>query len=162
MGDDAWIERWRDEVRADVSRLLENFESHFGYPPGEYRVDGPAAAAELTDTWPAELVAFHRVVAVVDLPDVGNGYCIYRPSPPGTDRGDPCRLSDGRAIVVFGSDGGGAMFALTASSDAPVLRLADGALIGDTYDADRAVEIAANLRVFLTSVRHELAEYTGS
>lgn len=154
--DAAWIERWRDDVRTDLRRLLGTFESRFGYPPGEHHVDGPATAAELAGAaLPGDLLSLHRLVAEVRLPDVGAGYWIHRPPLPGTDPGHPRRLSDGRELVVFGSDGGGARYALGGG---PVLRLADGALVGDAYDADRAVPVAADLREFLAFLRREVAD----
>jgi hypothetical protein len=161
--DGAWIERWRADVRAGITALLATFESRFGFPPGEHEIGGPATAAELAglaglhgDALPADLVSFHRLVAEVRLPDVNNGYWIHRPPLPGEDPGRPRRLSDGRAVVVFGSDGGGALFALTAGSGAPVLRLSDGALLDGTYDADCAVAVAADLPDFLTRLRLEV------
>lgn len=167
--DDAWVQQWRDGVRADVDRLLSTFESRFGFPAGEHVVAGPATAAELAGlaglhgaALPAGLMALHRVVAEVRLPDVGNGYWIHRPPPPGEDPGHPRLLDDGRAVVVFGSDGGGALFALPGGSDAPVLRLADGASLGGRYDADRAGTVAASLREFLVSLRIEIATAAGA
>jgi hypothetical protein len=121
----AWIEQWRDDLRTDVRRLLSSFESRFGFPPDEHDVSGPATAAELAgltalhgDALPVDLLSFHRVVAAVQLPDVNNGYWIHRPPLPGQDPGHPLRLSDGRRIVVFGSDGDG-------DFPGPVARLVD-------------------------------------
>ncbi|WP_430785451.1 hypothetical protein [Actinoplanes sp. G11-F43] len=159
--DDVWIERWCADVRADIAVLVGTFESRFGFAPGEHGVSGPATADELAGLAavpgvPGDLVSFHRVVGEVRLPDVNNGYWIHQPPLPGAD---PCLLSDGRAVVVFGSDGGGAMFALGGGSGMPVLRLAGGSLTGGVYDADCATEIAADLWEFLASVRREVAEF---
>jgi hypothetical protein len=164
--DDAWIERWRTDVRTGIAALLSTFESRFGFPPAEHSVSGPATAAEIAgladlhgDAVPADLLSFHRIVAEVQLPDVNNGYWIHRPPLPGEDPGHPRLLSDGRAVVVFGSDGGGALFALPAGSGAPVLRLSDGAFRNEAYDADHAAEVAANLRDFLRFLRREVTEF---
>ncbi|WP_097323002.1 hypothetical protein [Paractinoplanes atraurantiacus] len=132
--DETWIERWRDDV---------------------CRGTDAATAAEMAGLHSDALLAFHRVVAEVRLPDAGIGYWIHRPPLPGEDPGHPRRLSDGRPVVVFGSDGGGALFALPGGADGPVLRLSGGALLGETYDADCAVEVAADLRAFLTFLRRE-------
>ena len=161
--DEAWIERWREEMRTGARRLLATFEARAGFPPGGHEISGPATAAELAglaelhgEALPAGLVAFYRVVAEVQLPDVGNGYWLHRPPLPGEDPGFPRLLSDGRAIVVFGTDGGGALYALPAGTDAPVLRLADGEWVGAAYDADCAAEAAPDLTAFLAFLRHEL------
>jgi hypothetical protein len=160
--DEAWIERWRDEVRAGADRLVRGFQARHGFPPGEHEVAGPATAAELAGlaqlhggALPADLVAFYRVVAEVGLPDAGIGYWIHRPPRPGEDPEHPRRLSDGRAVVVFGNDGGGAMFAMEPG-EAPVLRLAGGVLLGGVYDADHAPAVAADLREFLAFLRGEV------
>ncbi|MCY1145274.1 hypothetical protein OWR29_45360 [Actinoplanes sp. Pm04-4] len=162
--DVGWVEWWRDELRVEVRRLVEGFEARVGFPPGEHRVGGPASAAELAglrqlhgDALPADLLLFYGVVAEVDLPDVDAGYWIHRPAPAGEDPGHPRRLSDGRRIVVFGSDGGGALFALPAGSGGPVLRLSGGAVVGDVYDADGATAVAGDLAVFLSFLRRETA-----
>lgn len=161
--DSAWVEQWRDDMRAGTQRLVGEFEGRFGFPPGEHRVDGPADAAELDGLAaagvPDDLQVFYRVVGEVGLPDVNNGYWIRRPPEPGDDHGYPTALSDGREIVVFGSDGGGAMFALAAGSGTPVYRLADGILLNDTYDTDGAAVFAEDLQAFLTFLRDELTDF---
>lgn len=152
-----WVEQWRDAMQRAIRKLLNDVEARFGFEPDEHRLDGPASAAELAglvarhgDGLPAELLMFHEFIADVQLPDVNNGYWIHRPPTAGESHGHPDTLTDGRRIVVFGSDGGGALFALTAETGTPVLRLAEGANINGVYDADRAVVIANDLRQFLT------------
>lgn len=167
--DEVWIERWRADVRAGIGELLSTFEPRFGFPPGEHEISGPATAAELAgladlhgDTLPADLLAFHQVVAEVQLPDINNGYWIHRPPLPGEDPGHPRLLSDGRTVAVFGSDGSGALFALSTGKSAPVLRLSGGAFPGEAYDADSATVVAADLRDFLAFLRREVTEFAGS
>ncbi|WP_153040510.1 hypothetical protein [Actinoplanes sp. TFC3] len=161
--DQVWIEQWRGDVRAGIATMLATFESRFGFAPGEHEVSGPATAAELAglvelhgDAVPAALLAFYRVVAEVRLPDVSNGYWIHRPPLPGEDPGHPRLLSDGRTVVVFGSDGGGAMFALSGEV---VLRLAGGVFPDADYEAEHATEVAVSLQDFLQSLRRELTEF---
>lgn len=152
--DEEWAGRWRDAMRGDVRRLMDGFEQRFGYPPGEPEIAGPATEAELAglrgDGVPADLLALYQVVAEVRIMDVSIGYAIHRPPPPGEDPGHPRRLSDGRRIVVFGSDGGGALFALPADAGRPVLRLADGACVDEVYDADAVTVVADDLAGFLS------------
>ena len=166
--DEAWIGQWRADVRARIGELLSTFEPWFGFPPDEHEVSGPATAEELAgladlpgDNLPDDLLTFYRVVAEVQLPDIGNGYWIHRPPLPGEDPGHPRLLSDGRTIVVFGSDGGGALFALSAERSAAVLRLSGGAFPGGAYDADGATVVAADLQGFLAFLRREVIEFAG-
>lgn len=63
---------------------------------------------------------------------------------------------------MFGSDGGGALFALSAGKEAPVLRLSGGAFVGGAYDVDGATVVAANLQDFLAFLRREVTESVGS
>ncbi|MEV4347835.1 hypothetical protein AB0J83_25545 [Actinoplanes sp. NPDC049596] len=100
-------------------------------------MSGPATAAELAaliefhgDALPADLLSFHRIVAEVRLPDIGPGYWIHRPPLPGEDQGHPRRLTDGRAIAVFGSDGSGALFALADGQGVPSASPERAALVG--------------------------------
>jgi hypothetical protein len=90
--DQAWIGRWRDDLRADVRRLLSGFESRFGFPSDEHEVSGP-------------------------------------------------------------------LFALAAGSGAPVLRLADGALLDGAYDAGCALPVARDLQAVLDLLRRETAGF---
>jgi hypothetical protein len=129
-----------------VTSTLSNAEvSRWRAAVGDSRIGEPVAGADLTGL-PPDLRAFYQVVGEVSLPDVENGYWIHRPPEPGVDNGRPYVLSDGRPIVVFGSDGGGALFALCGSA---VLRLAGGAEVGGVYDEDGATVVAGDLREFL-------------
>lgn len=157
-----WVEQWRDAMRGHIERLLPGFEARFGFPPGTHEVSGPASAAELAGLTVADLVTFHEVVGEVRLPDVHHGYWIHRPATPGEDVGLPHALTDGRRIAVFGSDGGGALFALIATSGAPVLRLAAGADADGVYDADDATVVARDLQDFLTLLRAEIEEFVAA
>ncbi|MGX6605122.1 hypothetical protein ACWKSP_23750 [Micromonosporaceae bacterium Da 78-11] len=151
--DRAWLEQWRASMRDCLDQLTASFESRFGFPPGEHSItDGDTADTTL----PADLLLFHQVIAEVQLPDVDIGYWIHRPT---KDQGYPYALSDGRRVTVFGSDGGGALFALATSSGGPVLRLADGALVDGVYDTENAVEIAEDLQTLLIFLHQKTTEF---
>src|SRR5690349_16036345 len=95
--DESWVERWRDDLRADLRQLMAGFRQRFGYEPGEPEIAGPATAEELAalrDTVPPDLMTLYRVVAGVTIMDVHIGYSIHRPPGPGEDSGHPRRLSD--------------------------------------------------------------------
>ncbi|MFJ9710770.1 hypothetical protein [Streptomyces sp. NPDC101234] len=92
-----------------------------GYPPGDNRVlvaddQSRAAASRLNDTadLPAALVIFYSSIALLHLPDIDHGYFIHTPDlvlDHLTEYG-AVRLADHRTGIVFGSDGGGHLFAL--------------------------------------------------
>ncbi|GAA2900320.1 hypothetical protein Acy02nite_83200 [Actinoplanes cyaneus] len=162
------VEKWRADVQAAAADLAGSFTTRFGFAPDEYVVGGPATAQELAglaglhgDALPAELLALYRVVAEVGLPDVGNGYWIHRPPLPGQDPGHPRRLSDGRPVVVFGSDGGGTLFALPGGAGGPVLAFSGGELSGGAYEAGCATPVAADLPTFLTAILHRIPDGLG-
>ncbi|GAA4589014.1 hypothetical protein BJY16_008755 [Actinoplanes octamycinicus] len=155
--DEAWVRRWRDAMVGLAERVPVGFQDHFGYPPDEHEIGDAATGRELAGLVgvPESLLVFHRVVGEVRLPDVHVGYWIHRPSLEGDF---PHALSDGRRIVVFGSDGGGGMFALPRDADGPVLLLNGGAVVGGVHDADRIEFFAADLPAFLTFLRERTEE----
>jgi hypothetical protein len=149
--DRKWLEKWRASMRENVSRLAD--ERRFGQVPRVHEIAGPANAEELADLaathgddLPNDLLAFHQAVAEVRLPAITHGYWIHRP--PHTD--PPHELSDGRRVIVFGSDGNGGLFALPAGSGTPVLRLSD---------EEESVVFTANLQEFLTFLERETAAF---
>ncbi|NMO51828.1 hypothetical protein HH310_11565 [Actinoplanes sp. TBRC 11911] len=149
--DRKWLEQWRASMRENLSRLAG--ERRFGQVAGVHEVAGAATEAELADLvathgddLPYDLLAFHQAIAEVRLPAVTHGYWIHRP--PHTD--PPHTLSDGRRVIVFGSDGNGGLFALTAGSGTPVLRLSD---------EEEAVVFTADLQEFLSFLERETAAF---
>ncbi|MFF7190279.1 hypothetical protein ACFZAR_34770 [Streptomyces sp. NPDC008222] len=74
-----------------------------------------AAAARLEDAAvPAALVTFYSSIAELRLPDIDHGHFIHSPDlvvDHLTEYG-PVRLTDDCTGIVFGSDGGGILFAL--------------------------------------------------
>lgn len=100
------------------------FETAYGYPPGDNGVlvaddQSRAAAVRLqrTSDLPTALVVFYSSIAELQLPDIDHGYFIQPPDlvlDQLTENG-PVRLTDHRTGIVFGSDGGGNLFALDQS-----------------------------------------------
>lgn len=150
--DRKWLEQWRSSMRENLSRLAD--ERLFGQVPGVHEVADAATEAELAamvathgDDLPDDLLTFHQAIAEVRLPAVTHGYWIHRP--PHSD--PPHTLSDGRRVIVFGSDGNGGLFALTAGSGTPVLRLSD---------EEEAVVFTADLQEFLSFLERETAAFS--
>jgi hypothetical protein len=140
-------------MRGNLSRLAVSFEAQFGYAPGVHEIAEAATEAELAgllaahgEDLPDDLRVFHETIAEVRLPAVTHGYWIHRP--PHTD--PPHTLSDGRRVIVFGSDGNGGLFALTAGSGTPLLRLSD---------EEEAVVFTPDLREFLVFLERETAAF---
>jgi hypothetical protein len=101
----------------------------------------------------------YRFVGPVSLPDITDGYFVHRPD---GLIGVPCR--DGRRadrireplaqdvdIVVFGSNGGGDLYALAATDSGPVYRLREAAYEDGIYrGTERGITVVGdNLRDFL-------------
>ncbi|MFE3330101.1 hypothetical protein ACFXKE_00455 [Streptomyces sp. NPDC059202] len=103
-----------------LEQHLARFETVHGYPPGDNDVvaadeQSRAAAAQLEDAAaPAALVAFYSSVAELRLSDIDHGYFIHSPDLVLDHLSEygPVRLTDHRTGIVFGSDGGGILFAL--------------------------------------------------
>ncbi|MFD5545229.1 hypothetical protein ACFWJQ_00675 [Streptomyces goshikiensis] len=114
-----WLTTWQREITAMLEQTLARFETVYDYPPGNNDVfaaddQSRAAAARLEDgAVPAALVAFYSSIAELRLPDIDHGYLIHSPDlvlDHLTEYG-PVRLTDHRTGIVFGSDGGGILFA---------------------------------------------------
>ncbi|MGK5683735.1 hypothetical protein [Actinoplanes sp. URMC 104] len=156
---------WIEETVASAARLMQTFEQRHGFPPGDNVVvagtDGRAAELSAAGA-PAELVEFYRHVRAVVLPDVENGWFIHPAEQvlDGIREVQPTELTGAVRddIVVFATDGGGALYAMNRAGDR-VYRLAGGALPGSTYDADESdvTVVAHDLWGFLETVRAEAA-----
>lgn len=157
--DREWLAEWRVSVTGEVGRLLETFQSRFGFQPGMNQLGPPAAEQGLASLQaivpcPAgDLIDFYRRVGQVSLPDVGNGYFIHpadlvvRQAADGEPRriGPPHELD----VLVFGSDGGGALYAVPAAKPGPVYRLRECAIKDGTALAGDIQIIAVDYRTFL-------------
>lgn len=142
-----------DGLEVLLARFTEGFQARFGYPPGTNAVVRPDPAEAAADTRdlaaagvPAALVNLYREVAEIRAPDVGHGYFVHTAPDvlAGLAGAQPTRLAGAPAegIVVFGSDGGGGLFALGTSGGA-VHHLTGGSWLGDAYDAGSAATVIA-------------------
>ncbi|WP_145926759.1 hypothetical protein [Amycolatopsis orientalis] len=160
------LRSWVMRMSSLCAEFERRFEARFGYPPGENQVrlagddrDDLRLLAELGCA--TELLDFYAVVKEVSLPDLGVGTFVHSARHVLTGlRGTMPTLLGGAtedSIVVFGSDGGGALFALSASGRG-VYRLRGGAFVADTYDADQTgvTTVAPDLHRFLGAVLAEL------
>jgi len=151
-----------------ISKMMKDFETSFGYPPGENvllvadRERGAAAVQALASAGaPRDLLDFYSWVEEVSLPDVGNGIFVHSAQAviDGVANGQPTEVVGAveDTTMVFGSDGGGGLFALNQAGDR-VYRLSGGALIGSTYDVDDSgVQVISNrFWGFLEYVHQEL------
>ena len=139
----ASVSSWAEELSQLAARFTDSFEDRFGYPPGENhvvvaeprRTQDELASLGLQGAH-ADLVTLYAQIESVSLPDIGNGLFIHPVADPAKS-GQPTTLTGDTEdqITVFGSDGGGNLFALNATGD-KVYRLSSGALHGDTYEAD--------------------------
>jgi hypothetical protein len=158
-----WLAEWATQLQAAVERALRDVVSGFPFEADDHRVGPPASGAELDLLrqrlpWtPDELVALHRQVGPVTLPDIGNGYFLHAPDGvlaalDQQDRADQIGepLAEHIDVVVFGSNGGGDLYAI-AVTDGRVFRLQDASYIGGVYRGTNhgITVVAADLRDFL-------------
>lgn len=152
-----------------ASRIMRNFEPSFGYPPGDNVVVSAdkSTAAETASALSrvgvrSDLIDFYSLIERVALPDGGSGIFVHSAEDvlDGVRGGQPTRITGfiHDEITVFGSDGGGGLFALSVSNGR-VYRLDGGSLVGSTYDADeKGVRlVAASLSAFLEHVRDDVS-----
>lgn len=161
--DPSWLHAWGQEVSQDVSRLMESFEETHGYPAGDNEValadDETRAAVTLLTNHRPECVALLSLFAVIDsvsLPDIGNGYFVHPPSTlvAHLDEYGAVPLANGDHGIVFGSDGGGNLFALTANGTVHKSRTASWN--GEFY------AVAASLGEFLEQLRDVIEQFAAT
>jgi hypothetical protein len=157
--DPEWLAEWRASVTVKVNQLLETFQSRFGFEPGINQLGPPPAEQALASLQAivprpaADLSDFYRCIGQVSLPDIGNGYFIHpadlvaRQAAHGEPRriGPPHELD----VLVFGSDGGGALYAVPAATPGPVYRLRECSIKDGIALAGNIQIIAVDYRTFL-------------
>ncbi|MFV0138149.1 hypothetical protein ACLGIH_34245 [Streptomyces sp. HMX87] len=158
--DSSWLHAWCQEVSQGVSGLMGSFEETHGYPAGNNNVapaddETRAAVALLANHRPEHgaLLSLYAVIDSVSMPDIGNGYFIHPPSTvtEHLDEYGAVPLTNGAHGVVFGSDGGGRLFALTGNGAVHKSRTA--AWNDDFYS------VAADLRDFLEQLRRAVEQF---
>jgi hypothetical protein len=164
---------WRNTTSRLAARIPDGFEEKFGYPPDDHEIAGPTDASIIDETIrdhsgsiPEVLLELYREIGEVSLPDLHVGYFIH-PLERVVDGlgvgGDPLRMggSWNVPIVVFGSDGGGAMFALGMPSGSPVYMLPEGPVRDQIY-VDRmqpARVVADDLGGFLAKLKASIEAF---
>ena len=107
-----------------------------------------------------DVIDFHRYVGGASLPDIGNGYFVHVTGPLARQAqeqalriGPPHEVS----ILVFGSDGGGALYAVPVAAAGPVYRLRDCAIADGLAEAGDVRGVAAAFQDFLERLRVAVA-----
>ncbi|MFD0591658.1 hypothetical protein ACFQZ4_02985 [Catellatospora coxensis] len=170
----AYADQWVRDLSAVLATFTTTFEQDRGYPCGEHTLGAAAGQAELVamtagelhDVMPSDLLTWCRRVREVSLPDVGAGYFLHPPDlivahalVEGVQwiiDGDGSR----ERVVVFGSDGGGTLYALNPTGTA-VHRLPPGEMHDGVYRTDdpRAGVVAPHLVGFLDLLRAAVHEH---
>jgi hypothetical protein len=160
---EGWLDGWATRLEAASWRALRDVVSTFPFEAGDHLLGPAASEAELElllrrlPWMPDALVALYRHVGPVSLPDIGNGYFLHPvdglismlDQHHRADRlGEP--LAESLDIVVFGSNGGGDLYAI-AVTDGRVFRLQEAAYLGGVYHSTTAgvTIVATDLRDFL-------------
>ncbi|MFH8858278.1 hypothetical protein [Streptomyces rochei] len=151
-----------------ASRFAAGFETTYGYPPGEHYVSRAAdssgrdaLAAVLSDAGAKDLIEFYSHVAQISLPDVGPGFFVDEAEyvVEGLRGAQPTQVSSvpNRTVAVFGSDGGGALFAADRQTG-EIVRLEGGSLVGDVYEVEESgvLVIARDFEGFMQFLSGEL------
>ncbi|MBW3613908.1 MAG: hypothetical protein KY439_01175 [Actinobacteria bacterium] len=153
--------RFHSRLSTLVSSFVSDFEERMGYPPGSNRVSlstaeesSVALVAEFGEgALPMAILNFFNYFSEIHLPDFWNGYFIGPPSWIVSihQASEPRSMdvsSREEEILVFGSDGGGALFVVPTSSGSPVYRLPPSLIEGGTYrmiaSADPSALIVSN------------------
>lgn len=162
------VDNWVDEMSRLASRFAAEFETTYGYPPGEHYVSRAAdssgrdaLAAVLRDAGARDLIEFYSHVAQISLPDVGPGFFVDEAEyvAEGLRGAQPTQVRSvpSRTVAVFGSDGGGALFAADRQTG-EIVRLGGGSLIGEAYEVEESgvQVIARNFEGFMQFLSDEL------
>ncbi|MEU4742210.1 hypothetical protein AB0G02_17345 [Actinosynnema sp. NPDC023658] len=131
------LEAWTERMKLLVERFESTFEQINGYEAEGNLVEPMSTGAPATpDGLPDDLIKLYQAVREVRLPDLENGYFIHpiefilNARANGTPM-HSSEISDGQ-IYVFGSNGGGDLFAVPFTG-APVYLLPPGRVHSNVY-----------------------------
>lgn len=122
--DPQWVRDWCEQVSAALGASMSSFLETYGFPPGDNAVIfATRESSEATDVLvdltpiPSDLTTLYQVICEVTLPDVENGYFIHSASTVAEHFQEYgfVRIDDDHQALVFASDGGGHLFAVTGS-----------------------------------------------
>lgn len=165
--DERRLTSWAAAVDAAATRAAKDVLAHYPYETVAHTIGPPVPEADLTTLrtrlpWIGDdLLAVCRTVGPVHLPDIANGYWMFAPAYllgvlQEHDDGRPDRIGEPFDtpvdVVVFGSDGGGARYALTVGAPGPVYRLRECAYTDGVYSSSGGwgvTAVAADLDAFL-------------
>lgn len=162
------LEKWLDKLQ---ERLQELAQADLAYPPGNNTVHPPVTVERLSVVASSlhlrqEVVGLYQVCDGLSLPDVHNGYFIHPIDQiqRSSQSGGPMAIDGGPyrgPIVVFGSHGGGGLFAIRAA-EGDVLLLEGGAVRHSVYEDDggrRVVKVADSFEGFLIRLLDDTAAF---
>ncbi|MFD3809326.1 hypothetical protein ACFWTC_38710 [Streptomyces sp. NPDC058619] len=122
--DAEWVRSWWKQTDGALTKLMQSFLPTHGFPPGYNAVmlatdDSHQATDALVDLTPipSDLTTLYWVISEASLPDVDSGYFIHSPA---TVAGHfreygPAPIDGEWIALVFASDGGGHLFAISGS-----------------------------------------------
>ncbi|MEU0561000.1 hypothetical protein [Dactylosporangium sp. NPDC006015] len=174
--DEQGLAGWRASIEVAVTRALRAIVSTFPFEPGTHTIGPPAPEVELTALrsrlpWiPEDLVGVCGLVGAVCLPDIANGLFMFEPdyilNALDHDDGRPDRI--GRPferevdVVVFGSDGGGTLYAVAVGATGRVFRLRECSYLAGVYEGALNVDVtvvAETLDDFLRRLLNAVAVF---
>jgi hypothetical protein len=181
MMDAAFLRAWVADVTGTLGRLLLEFEERFGYPPADNTISAPDDEAGLAEVehlvvslgMSRDLLDMYDVIGAVNLPDVGNGYFIHSPRlVVSTYSAAEPRAVSGSSytgeVLIFASDGGGTLYALSAAIPASIYRLPPGEIHGGTYTGHHTgtpgayTDVADDLKSFLNALRDTIEAFAAT
>lgn len=167
-----WLTEWSRALRVEAHRAMNEVVAIYLVDYDDPRIGPPSTSAELRDLathlpWtPLALRELYRLVGPISLPDIANGYFIHEPASlvgtgDGNQRVDVVDRPDGRReqLVVFGSDGGGALYGLSVTGS--VYRLRGVAYLDGVYDGSTGgfAVVAHDLPAFLEKLLHAVTAF---
>lgn len=122
--DAEWLRGWCERTSASLGELMHSFLETHGFPPGQNTVtlatseshEATGALVDLTPI-PSGLTTLYWVICEVSLLDVHSGYFVHSPSTVAEcfRAYGPVEIDGEEPGLVFASDGGGHLFALSGS-----------------------------------------------